>query len=110
MVNSHPSKTRVVWHDLVDVNDVKAAITKLKEINPFYKHVDDKSLDSSVREVVEVAATMLEKATDEDVAGLQYYTIRDLNKKLPTTSDIEQYKLINIRRGILWSTDKSSWM
>ena len=75
MVNSHPSKTRVVWRDLVDVNDVKAAITKLKEINPFYKDVDDQSLDSSVREVVEVvsdtSATMLEKATDEDVAGLQ---------------------------------------
>ena len=49
MVNSHLSKTRVVWRDLVDVNDVKAAITKLKEINPFYKDVDDKSLDSSVR-------------------------------------------------------------
>ena len=29
MVNGHPSKNRVVWRDLVDVNEVQEAVAKL---------------------------------------------------------------------------------
>ena len=39
---------------------------------------------------------MLEKASKEDVAGFQAYTIRNLDNKLSTTSDIEQYKLLSV--------------
>ena len=51
-------------------------------------------MDKAVNEVVEVvmnsSCTMLEKATKEDVAGLQCYTIRNLNSKQFTGDDIEQ--------------------
>ena len=39
---------------------------------------------------------MLKKASREDVAGFQAYTIRNLDNKLSTTSDIEQYKLLSV--------------
>ena len=57
-------------------------------------------MDEAVNEVVEVvrnsSCTMLEKATKEDVAGLQCYTIRNLNSKQFTGDDIEQYKLMSV--------------
>ena len=47
--------------------------------------------------VSKASSTMLEKATDDGVAGFQYYTIRNLDNKLSTQSDIEQYKLLSIK-------------
>ena len=41
-------------------------------------------------------STMVEKVTDEDVLGFQSYTIRNLNSKMSTESDIQQYKMNNI--------------
>ena len=35
------------------------------------------------------------------VAGFQYYTIRNLDNKLSTQSDIEQYKLLSIKEDPL---------
>ena len=56
-----------MWHSLVEVNNIKEAVTKLKEINWLYKEVDDSLVDESLKEVIEVvsktSSTMLEKAT-----------------------------------------------
>ena len=41
IVNGVPTKDKIVWQTLVDVNAVKLAIKKLKEINWLYKNVDD---------------------------------------------------------------------
>ena len=38
---------------------------------------------------------MLEKATDDDIAGFQAFTIRNLDK-LSTASDTEQYKVLGV--------------
>ena len=71
MVNGVPTKGKVVWQSLVDINVVKAALVKLKEINSLYKNVDDKSLEEATKKVVETidntSSTMLEKATKEDI-------------------------------------------
>ena len=48
IVNGVPTKDKIVWQTLVDVNAVKLAIQILKEINWLYKNVDDASLDSKV--------------------------------------------------------------
>ena len=49
-------------------------------------------------EVVKSAtSTMLDKADDSDIAGFQAFTIRNLENKLSTESDIEQYKLMNVK-------------
>ena len=54
IVNGKPTKTKVVWRTLVDVNHVKAAIRKLKESNWLYKEVNDDSVDDAAKKVIEV--------------------------------------------------------
>ena len=46
------------------------------------------SIDDTTKHIIE---SMLEKATKDDVASFQAYTIRNLDNKLSHTSDIEQY-------------------
>ena len=73
IVNGRPTKSNTVWQTLVDVNHVKAALLKLKEINWLYRNVDDDTIDASSKEVIEVVSNttckMLEKATEADVQG-----------------------------------------
>ena len=73
MVNGRPSKQQVVWQSMVNVDTLKAAIQKLKEINWLYKDVDENDLDNVSREVIETVSnttsTMLEKADKQDVAA-----------------------------------------
>ncbi len=77
-----------MWRTLVDVNRVKAAIRKLRESNCLYRDVSDESVDEAAKRVIEVAnnatSSMLEKATAEDIAGFQAFTIRNLDNKLST--------------------------
>lgn len=74
---------------------------KLCEVNWLYKGVHEDTVDDATKKVIEVANSssrkILEKATKEDIAGFQAYTIRNLDNQLPTSSDIEQYKLLNVR-------------
>ena len=44
IVNGRPNNSNTVWRSLVNVNHVKAAINKLKEINWLYSDVDDESI------------------------------------------------------------------
>ena len=63
--------------------------------------MDDDSVDDASKQVIEVVnsatSTMLDKADDSDIAGFQAFTIRNLENKLSTESDIEQYKLMNVK-------------
>jgi len=43
---------------------------------------------------------MLEKASENEIAGFQSFTIRNLNK-LPAKSDIEQYKVLSVKEDPL---------
>ena len=101
IVNGRPTKGKVVWCSLVDVNRVKAAIQKLKESNWLYKEVDDDSFDEAAKKVIEVTnsttSTMLEKASEDDIAGFQAFTIRNLDNNLSTASDTEQYKVLGVK-------------
>ena len=90
IVNGRPTKGKVVWRSLVDVNRIKAAIQKLKESNWLYKEVNDDSIDEAAKKVIEVTnsttSMMLEKASEDDIAGFQAFSIRNLDK-LSTASD-----------------------
>ena len=101
IVNGKPTKTKVVWHSLVDVNEIKKAVQKLKDINWLYKDFREDSVDEAVQDVVEVvkktSSTVLEKVTKEDIFNLQCYTIRNLSTKQFIGDDIEQYKLMNVQ-------------
>ena len=101
IVNGVPTKDKIVWQTLVDVNAVKLAIQKLKEINWLYKNVDDASSDEAAKNIVEVvdqaSSIMLEKASTDDVAALQAYIIRSLDQQGSTKLDVEQYKMQNVK-------------
>ena len=53
IVNGKPTKGKVVWRNLVNVNHVKVAINKLKEINWLYKDITDDSVDEAAKQVIE---------------------------------------------------------
>ena len=100
----------MVWQTLVNVNAIKAAVRKLKEINWLYKDCDDSCIDEAAKQVIETAnnstTPMLVKASKEDVAGFQAYTIRTMNDKCSTMSDIEQYKLLSVKEDALDNRQK----
>ena len=49
-----PTTSKVVWHSLVNVDNVKTAVQKLREINWLYSEVKDDSVDVS-KKVIETA-------------------------------------------------------
>ena len=101
IVNGKPTKSNTVWRTLVDVNAVKSAIQTLKQTNWLYVDVDDASVDEAATNVIEVvrnaSSTMLDKASADDIQGFQAFTIRNLDNKLSTDSDTEQYKLLSVK-------------
>ena len=110
IVNGKPKSGKVVWQTLVNVNAIKAAVHKLKEINWLYKDCDASCIDEAAKQVIETGdnstTPMLVKASKEDVAGFQAYTIRTMNEKCSTMSDIEQYKLLSVKEDALDNRQK----
>ncbi len=54
IVNGRPTKSKVVWCNLVDKNRVKAATQRLKESNWLHNDVSDESLDEAAKRVIDV--------------------------------------------------------
>jgi len=50
-------KIKVVWQSLVDVNDIKRTVKKLKETNWLYKNIDENSVDDAAKKAVEVVSS-----------------------------------------------------
>ena len=105
MVNGKPAKGKVMWRTIVDVKKIKAAIHKLRQINWLYKNVDLSSIDEATKKVIETVtdttSIMLAKASPADIEQFQCYTIRYLNQQCLTMTDLEQYKLMNIKEAPL---------
>ena len=51
----------------------------------------------TARKRYSATSRMLVKASESDVSGFQAFTVRNLDNKLSTDTDIEQYKLLNVR-------------
>ena len=100
IVNGKPTKSKVIWRPLVNVNHVKKAINTLKSCNWLYKQVQKESVDESTKHIIEVSnnakTKMLEKASSNEIDTFQAYTIRNLDNKLSTSSDIVQYKVLTV--------------
>uniref|UniRef100_A0A1X7UYI4 Dynein heavy chain tail domain-containing protein n=1 Tax=Amphimedon queenslandica TaxID=400682 RepID=A0A1X7UYI4_AMPQE len=62
------------------LNEMTAALRKLKEINWLYRNVNNDSIDELSKLVIQVVSNttckMLDKANDQDLGGLWAYTIR----------------------------------
>ena len=78
---------------------------KFSRDNWLYKDLDDSSVDEAAKKVLEVAnntsSKMLDKATKQDIDSFQAFTIRDLDSKLSSEPDIEQYKLLGVKEDPL---------
>ena len=88
IVDGRPTKDKVVWQGLVDVDNVKRAAEMLKDTNWLYRNVTEGSVDEAAKKAVEVVSTtsspILERALEDDVCGLQAYTIRKMDQYIPT--------------------------
>ena len=110
IVDGQPTKDKVVWQSLVDVDNVKRAAELLRDTNWLYKNVNEESVDEAAKKAVEVVSTatspILERASEDDVRGLQAYTIRKMDQYLPTGKDIDHYKLLSIHEQPLDNRQK----
>jgi len=59
LVDGHPTKDKVVWQSLIDVEDIKQAVKKLKETNVFYKDVADNAIDDSTKKTIEIVSNII---------------------------------------------------
>ena len=75
LISGKPSKNKVLWQSLVNVDQVKAAVQKLRSINWLYANVNDSSIDDASQRIVEcvsnTSSKMLVKASAEDVSSFQ---------------------------------------
>ena len=105
IVNGKPTKSKIVWYSSVNVANINAAVCKSKEINWLYGVVQKDSVDDVYKKVIEITnsatSRMLAKASESDVSGFLAFTVRNLDNKLSTDTDIDQYKLLNIREDPL---------
>ena len=105
IVNGKPSKNKILWQSVVNVEHVKAAVEKLREINWLYADVKDSSIDDASRRVIEcvsdTTSQMLVKASAEDVKSFQAYTIMRLDQKQSSLTDSEHFKLINVKENAM---------
>ena len=56
MVNGRPTKDKIVWQGLVDIDNVKGAVEKLKDTNWLYRNLDEGSVDKAAKKVVEAVS------------------------------------------------------
>ena len=100
IVDGQPTKDKVVWRGIVDVDNVRHAVDKLRDINWLYRTLDGNSVDEATKNTIEVVSNasnpMLERASVDDVNGLQAYTIRKMDQYMPTGRDIDHYKLLSV--------------
>ena len=71
IVDGQPTKDKVVWQGLVDVDNVKRAAELLRDRNWLYKTVLMKLQKKAVEVVSTATSPMLERASEDDVHDLQ---------------------------------------
>ena len=57
LLDGRPTKDKVVWQTLVDVNDIKKAVNKLKETNWLYKNINENSVDDAAKKAIEIVSS-----------------------------------------------------
>ena len=87
IVNSKSKTRNTVWQSLINVDTLRGALRKRKEINWVYADIDEASLDDASKRIIEsvseTSSTMLLKVNEDDVTTYQSYTIRRLDQKQP---------------------------
>ena len=80
IVDGRSTKDKIVWQGIVDVDNVRHAIDKLRDTNWLYRTLDENRVDKAAKKTIEVVNStsnpILERASLDDVHGLQAYTIQ----------------------------------
>ena len=65
-----------MWQSIVDVDNVRHAVDKLRETNWLYRTVDDDIVDEATKKTIEVVSIasnpILERASVDDINGLPF--------------------------------------
>ena len=105
IVNSKSKSKKSIWQSLINVDQVQAALEKIRQINWLYANVDVSSLDEASRCIVErvsdTSSIMLEKVSVEDTASYESYTIRRLDQQQSMLPDSVHYKLRDVKEDAL---------
>lgn len=127
MVRGTPTKSKIVWEDIVDVNKVYQALEYLKGVNALYSqiklphspqqlvdyiseednihHIVDQ-LESQVDYVVEGNDGLLTQVTSEKEADYEQYTIYPLHERRRNASISELYQMLKVNAAPIDSRDK----
>ena len=99
VVNGISTKKKVIW--------------KFSRCEQSQSDVDPDKVEKTGDEIVidvahSATSTMLQKVRDKNeyCAGLQAYTIRHLDKPVPTGSDIDLFKIVNVKEFPLKNNQK----
>ena len=100
IVDSHPTKHKIVWQGLINIDNVRKVVEKLKNTNWLYSNVDQSSINETAKKTIEAVSdttsSVLERASEDDVHGLQAYTIQKMDQYMPIGKDIDHYKLLSV--------------
>ena len=109
IVDGRPTKDKIVWQSIVDVDNVRHAVEKLRETSWLYRTVNEDSVDEATKKTIEVVSLasnpILERASADDINGLQAHTIRKMDQYMPTGRDTTNYLVF---MNSLWTIVKNT--
>jgi len=114
LLRSIPSKTNVIWQDLVDVHKVYSALQKLKNINNLYSSIvmpgepNQLQLERQIEEYTATSgdAMIQQIAENEEAALYEQYTINALHAPRQNERASALYQLLKINEAPLDSRTK----
>jgi len=101
---------------MVDVDNVKGAVQKLKEMNWLYKHINKACIGDIAKKIAyetvsDTSSKCLEKPSEQNMLALDHYTIHQ-SQSMAVMSDIDHYKMLTIMEPALDNITKApvfSW-
>ena len=58
IVDGRPTKDKVVWQGIVDVDNVRHAVENLRDTNWLYRTLDESSVDEAAKKTIKVAVIL----------------------------------------------------
>ncbi|XP_065892428.1 uncharacterized protein [Dysidea avara] len=120
LIRSLPSKSNVIWQDLVDINKVYNALLKLKEINPLYALIqlpgapEDLDIGNRIDEgsygeplSTSGEAMVEEIAEHEEQSYYEQYTINPLHAPRENKKATALYQMLKVNEAPLDSRMKN---
>lgn len=127
MVRGRPTKSKIIWEDIVDINKVYAALCYLKQVNPLYSEIKLpnvpnhllQTINDNLQHLIETSNnnqdenninnldTLLTQITeDRNLIDYEQYTIYPLYEKRSNALISDLYQMKTVNTVPIYSTDK----